>query len=335
MGPVHQLNVETNTTCTEIAATGGLGFTVYTTRGEIMTKHVVHCTNGHVATLVPGLQGKIIPVRGQMTAQTPTDSYIMPVRSSLDESAGFGTSPRSWTFYHARGIDYMTHRLARRDDGYNPKGVLLLGGGLALAGQDGLAEFGVSDDGAESTGGPNYIVSAYLGGLLRYMFRDPRPPSPHSFLLYNDADGAEETSPGRVHAHWTGIMGFSADTLPFVGPLSTSITGRKPRSLDMGAQEWVAAGFTGNGMVNAWGSGVALGCMIRERLDLDNETLQRHLSKQAELGEVVTPEVSPALTIEEGLVPARWKEWFPKEYMVSNERLRKADAKTLLDLLDD
>ncbi|KPI43999.1 uncharacterized protein AB675_6337 [Cyphellophora attinorum] len=40
-----------------------------TKRGTIMAKHVVHCTEGHAAHLLPQLRGIIIPRRGQMTVQ--------------------------------------------------------------------------------------------------------------------------------------------------------------------------------------------------------------------------------------------------------------------------
>lgn len=51
---------------------------------------------------------------------------------------------------------------------------------------------------------------------------------------------------GQVKANWTGIMGYTADGVPLVGQLSHELSGRD------GSGEWIAAGFNGIGMVNAW-----------------------------------------------------------------------------------
>src|SRR5690606_4346184 len=162
-----------------------------------------------------------------------------------------------------------------------------------------------------------YIISAYLGGLLRYIFKDPESTSLNGDASSTGVDGAEKTRPGKIHAHWTGIMGFSADMLPFVGLMSAAITGRQPSPGTSGAQEWVAAGFTGEGMVNAWGCGVALACMVRERLDIENDEIQCDMQKKEQLNQASEVEERVPSQVEDGLDPQRWKEWFPKEYLVS------------------
>lgn len=55
---------------------------------------------------------------------------------------------------------------------------------------------------------------------------------------------------------WTGIMGFSFDSLPLVGNQPESLTNRP----DTG--EWIAAAFNGYGMANCLLSGEALARMI-------------------------------------------------------------------------
>lgn len=61
-------------------------------------------------------------------------------------------------------------------------------------------------------------------------------------------------------------MGFTYDSLPLVGKLPSSLTGRNlpPKSL---GSEWMAAGFNGEGMVHAWRSGIAVAQMLLEHID--------------------------------------------------------------------
>ncbi|CUS11023.1 unnamed protein product [Tuber aestivum] len=54
----------------------------------------------------------------------------------------------------------------------------------------------------------------------------------------------------RVQKIWTGIMGFSGDVLPWVGEVPPEISGRQQGV----GKEWVAAGYTGDGMCAAWGA---------------------------------------------------------------------------------
>jgi hypothetical protein len=73
---------------------------------------------------------------------------------------------------------------------------------------------------------------------------------------------------GRVKALWSGILGISVDLLPWVGCLPRAVSGRSeppPTSvvksekedggerMHVGAApgEWIAAGYSGEGMVHA------------------------------------------------------------------------------------
>lgn len=51
---------------------------------------------------------------------------------------------------------------------------------------------------------------------------------------------------GQVKRNWAGIMGYTADGMPLIGRLDEGLSGRN------GKGEWIAAGFNGVGMVNAW-----------------------------------------------------------------------------------
>jgi glycine/D-amino acid oxidase-like deaminating enzyme len=68
--------------------------------------------------------------------------------------------------------------------------------------------------------------------------------------------GKDDRSDWRLVSSWSGIMGYSADGLPLIGRLPSSLTGRA------GDGEWIAAGFNGYGMANSLMSGEALGLTI-------------------------------------------------------------------------
>lgn len=123
-------SLETWTPVANITASGGVQkpYLVHTTRGTIQTQHVVHCTNGHVAHLLPALRGKIVPVRGQMTALTPSAKF-----PRLGHT-------RSWSLYYPNGgFDYMTQASGE-------EGVVFLGGGVDQGASAGVVELGSTKD---------------------------------------------------------------------------------------------------------------------------------------------------------------------------------------------
>ncbi|KAI7136055.1 hypothetical protein KC352_g30498 [Hortaea werneckii] len=63
---------------------------------------------------------------------------------------------------------------------------------------------------------------------------------------------------------WTGIMGFSRDNHPFVGPVPAA---HAPGNHGPNDGLYMAAGFTGHGMPNTWLCGASVALMVREALD--------------------------------------------------------------------
>lgn len=69
---------------------------------------------------------------------------------------------------------------------------------------------------------------------------------------------------GTVKGVWSGILAFTADSLPLVGRLPnfitdpTSTTTQDSRS----SSQWIAAGFNGYGMPQCWGAGEAVAELI-------------------------------------------------------------------------
>ncbi|KAF4151317.1 hypothetical protein CNMCM6069_004140 [Aspergillus lentulus] len=234
------LKIETNTPVTDIEdhrrnAPNGLRYTLATPRGTIRARHVVHCTNAHVAHLVTGLKGRICPVRGQMSAQHPGTKF----RSQGAE--------HSWLFNYDRGFDYLTQLPPSPSDA---GGMMMFGGGFSQGEGGGISDLGVSTDSELSL-----YADIHLSGALSAVF------------------GRENWGAVPVRAveqMWTGNMGFSADGFPWVGRLPASLTRRGQDAQRGGGAEWVSAAFSGEGMVLAWLCGKALGTML---LCHDNDLL--------------------------------------------------------------
>ncbi|KAG0650384.1 hypothetical protein D0Z07_3413 [Hyphodiscus hymeniophilus] len=275
-------SIETHTSVENISTTRSPNqpFIIHTSRGDIIASHVVHATNAHTANLVPGLRGKLFPVRGTMSAQRPGTAF-----PQVDGS-------KSWCLINNKGYEYITQRPGTVDAIDGLGGEIMIGGGMMR--MKGLEEFGKASD-AETS----YMAGCHLSGVL-----------PMGFGLEN---WGEDAPGGRMKSLWSGSLGITADHLPFVGRLETSLTGRNPmkvvRSKNKSESvpapgEWIAAGYNGEGMVNAWLCGVALGLMI----------LGREASTLKIPGK-------PYGTLDE---------WFPKEYLCTQKRVTKASVFQLL-----
>jgi glycine/D-amino acid oxidase-like deaminating enzyme len=72
----------------------------------------------------------------------------------------------------------------------------------------------------------------------------------------NSLTGDTLSSAPSIHRLWSGITGMTADQIPIVGSLPTKVSGR-----NVEGGEWIAAGFNGYGMCQAWLSGQAIARM--------------------------------------------------------------------------
>ncbi|KAG9314934.1 FAD dependent oxidoreductase [Chiua virens] len=278
----------TNTPCTSIEAPSISEplYTVLTSKGAVKVPHVIHATNGWSSHLLKPMRGKIIPFRGNMTAQRPGQS--MPTESLQ----------RSFVFHEIPvGYDYLTQLP-------NGENELMFGGGFSQEGHEGYEAVANSNDSTYSK-----RICGHLGGILpRYFGEDNwgREGQPLEGGVSN------EWAKGRVKATWSGILGISADLTPWVGRLAPVISGR-PAPLNANASsengadksftsaapgEWIAAGYSGEGMVHAWMCGKALAEMVLGR------------EHQANLAE-----------------------WFPDIMRVSTQRWKKARPEVLLELI--
>ncbi|KAM5469699.1 hypothetical protein MauCBS54593_004253 [Microsporum audouinii] len=157
---------------------------ISTPRGRLFASKVVMATNGYTAALYPKLQGRIVPLKGHITAQRPGAN--MPTD---------GLS-HTYSFIYAGGFDYMIPR----PKGSKFAGDIVIGGGFTKSKDRGLSEYGTTDD---TTLAPE--ISEYLTRSTEKFFGD---------------NWGQDDPEGRVRREWTGIMGYSTDGFPWVGDVA-------------------------------------------------------------------------------------------------------------------
>ncbi|KAG5337154.1 hypothetical protein C0989_010487 [Termitomyces sp. Mn162] len=278
----------TRTPCTAVSVAARDGVELYevtTPRGTIRTPHVVHATNGWVSHLLPGMRGKIVPARGTMTAQTVKN----------EQWAG----ERSFVFFPGTGthtFDYLTQQPVGGGGRYPaPEGEMMLGGAYAKG--NWMEEMGNADD-----AGWDGKAGTYLSGALDEHFADTK---------------------SVVKQLWSGVLGLSVDGQPWVGRVPAAVAGRRaPRRLESGAAcaevrgglagpgEWMAAGYSGEGMVHGWLSGKALACMV---LGLEKGPASEKRRPDGARG-----------------AGADLAGWFPSVYRVSESRWARAGIEDLV-----
>lgn len=225
-----RLSIETSTPAKAIgrdpSSNAAFPYIITTPRGQIRTKHVLHCTEGHTAHHVPGLRGILVPRRGQISVQNPGSSF--PYKGGN----------QSWSFYFQNGFDYAT-QLPRSGD-------IVIGGG-ELGGLDTMNEiYGISADDTE------YIpAKSHLVGILPVAFGE-------------ENWGPQEAGKTQLKASWVGIMCSSLDTVPMVGRIPGEALLRREEGNETSA-EWISAGYGGYGMVNAFLCGRSLARMVMGR----------------------------------------------------------------------
>ncbi|KAF7327260.1 FAD-dependent protein [Mycena kentingensis (nom. inval.)] len=232
-----------NTPCTDIALSrDNAHYLVSTPSGSIQARHVVHATNAWASHLLPGMRKKIAPFRAHMSAH---HRNTIPSAARPDNGAEFVFYPVDSPI----AFDYLSQQRS---------GELMFGGGAVLDGfsEDAfLSNLGTTDD---STEAEDFLVSSYMCGALgRYFVPDNK----------NDGQSSGGNIPLGAPRTWTGIIGLSADGQPWIGRVPPRISRRTEPQPDSKSDiappgEWIAAGYMGEGMVNAWLVGEALAGMI-------------------------------------------------------------------------
>lgn len=187
----HQarFSIETFTPAERIIETGNkeYPYSIQTPRGNLRTKHIVHCVEGHVSHLLPGLRGIIWPRRGQMTVQTPGDR-IKAFKGKY-----------SWAFIFRHFFDYVTQNAAT--------GEIFIGGGDLDVDENASEYLASTADDVEMM-----LNKIHLRGVLHEVF---------------GTENSKSEEQPRLKASWSGIMGFSIDGYPMVGKLPEEAAHRR------------------------------------------------------------------------------------------------------------
>ncbi|KAI0525476.1 FAD dependent oxidoreductase [Xylaria bambusicola] len=218
-------NLQTNTPVTNLER-DGTSWVAHTPRGTTRAREVLLTTNAYTSYLLPGLTDVILPVRGQVCALEPPQGAVQ--------------LPHSYVWTDASD-QYLIHRgLDDTQVGVPDRSLVL--GGERFAVPEG--EEGISRDDAI-----NPIISRALHSSLSKAIK----------LL---PGGEPEKKELRAAYEWTGIMGYSRDSHPFVGrvPASFLAEGESETSATDGL--WISAAFTGHGMPVAPRCGIAVAEMM-------------------------------------------------------------------------
>ncbi|KAL8781645.1 MAG: hypothetical protein Q9213_005910 [Squamulea squamosa] len=223
---IRDLNLQTETPALKIRRSGGSWgqWTVETQRGSITTNRLILATNGYTAYLYPPVKGIIVPLRGTIAAQRPG--------SGLPKT-GLKTT---YSFIYSNGYEYMISRPA----GSALAGDLIIGGCSTKAPEEGLYEWGTTDDTTMNPDIGKYVRDSAAG--------------------YFGSNWGDDDPDGRIRKQWTGIMGYSSQGFPLMG--------RAPGEDEL----WIAASFQGSGMVLCFLTAQALVAIMdgKEEEELDD-----------------------------------------------------------------
>ncbi|KAJ5467895.1 FAD dependent oxidoreductase [Penicillium sp. IBT 31633x] len=165
-------------------------YTLYTSRGSLRARTVVHCTNGYSGHLLPQLRGRIHPFKGTMTVQNPQNAVPNEGKAV------------SWGFHYPPTYDPKTKQVGH--------GLYYLAqsaktGYFYFGGENARLEYSISGD-------DSFVAESSVTHLEKVL--------PGFF-------GKNDNSNWRLISSWSGVMGYSSDGLPIVGRLPSTLTGRE------------------------------------------------------------------------------------------------------------
>jgi glycine/D-amino acid oxidase-like deaminating enzyme len=273
-----------------------------------------------------------------MTAQKPPKGLGVTPQGAATQAVESWAGMRAFVFYPEASVNtflYLTQQrasdlaLSEREgvDKSNecppPSGELMLGGWM---GGNGLTEVGIADD----------------RGWNRSTANDLSHATEECFSV--DDPGGERGNKAHMIAQWGGILGVSVDDLPWIGRIPVSITARLAPQLRSPADdkngnnmdghslagaldsdvtiaesshrasarlaapgEWMAAGYSGEGMVHAWMSAKALAYMVLGLEKVSNPSQDGRDKLDGSVGD-----------------------WFPDVFRLTEERWENTGAESLI-----
>ncbi|KAH6691610.1 FAD dependent oxidoreductase [Plectosphaerella plurivora] len=211
-----RLNVQTDTIVEAIREEPGEDFaTISTSRGSIKAKQVVHATNGWMGHLIPELRPFISPVRGNVVRYGPVATAEVSGSPHDTSPLRLNSNYSYWLRYAEKDYDYLIQRK---------------GGDIVV---------GRANTGRKATGDDS---------------QTDLPPMAHLYGFGSHVVSSAVPDPSAIITHaWSGILGFTQDSMPFVGSLRR-FPGRQ--------RQWACGGYHGIGMVKAWRSGELMAGML-------------------------------------------------------------------------
>ncbi|KAH7884108.1 FAD dependent oxidoreductase-domain-containing protein [Phlebopus sp. FC_14] len=299
----------TKTPCTSITSPSSSNpfYSVHTPRGTLTASHVVHLTNAYVGALLPGLKEAVYRVRETMSAQRPGKGLHFREADGMD-----GDGLRSYVFFDSpnqKGFDYLTQLP-------NGERELMFGAGLEEVDRDPSPGEGCGP--RKDVGMYDVHSAAHVSGALPIYFGASNWGAEGvSVQAMDDNNEQAPWAAGRVKALWSGVLSVSVDEFPWVGRIPSRISGRSsppstvrhPRMVHAG--EWVAAGYSGEGMVHAWLCAKAVALMVLGLDTVKGVRIDAHGPEDEYYGAGQSVD-----------------EWLPACFRISELRLKKASRIT-------
>ncbi|KIK57722.1 hypothetical protein GYMLUDRAFT_45893 [Collybiopsis luxurians FD-317 M1] len=220
--PHFSLDLHTHTPVISIAPLPSSRWSLGTLRGSVHCTHVVHATNAYASHLLSQFSGRkgIIPTRGQM--------ITLRSGTAINDSwrASWGGLDHHWFPRPLNGSDAGSP---------NNRPLVVLGGGREIGGPTN-EQFQTDDSVLNAAVGED--LHAFLPNTFPRMFEEGEMPE----------------------MEWTGIMGYTETTDPFVGPVIND----PPSNSDLNSQsgQYIAAGYNGHGMPRAYSCAEAVAGMV-------------------------------------------------------------------------
>ena len=254
----------------EMESQGGEG---ETERGELRCNKVVYAVNAWIPTLLPNYKNVVTPVKGQVLVTSPVSQPLVLGGQSL--GLGFVLSDHGLNAVK-KGMQEVQKEEEEKDDKHKE--------------DERKEEKGIEGENAEEVDDQLFYVirrkkdgRVVVGSRVRrkkgeteemYNDREPHPEvtkEMEDFLetfpsLKRREDGTREW---EVEYVWQGVMGFTEDDFPLVGPLGDQKDEERDKERQDEKKEsgrYILGGFNGDGMPKCFGSGKVIAEMIVGKL---------------------------------------------------------------------
>lgn len=290
------VNLQTHTPVTSISDTrnhsqhddGGKKYsywTITTPRGLVHARKVIFCTNAYTGGIAPMFRGKIIPVKGVCCRILVDDDDEDEDDEKKKENSPPNTNKsqrqlptNTYSLRHAPSLyDYL---IPRAQD--NPPSIILGGAKPVFWHHQQQQQQQSSPPSPSSPPPPPSIPIWYNNPNDSTLFPPPHSSQIHQYFhdflpkhfissspsssSSSSSSTATATATHTIDKIWSGIMGWSTDSMPWIG--------RIPIPNLRGQGQFILAGFSGHGMPVIYLAAEAVARMVLD--ELENEEDEVH-----------------------------------------------------------